>query len=118
MKRWMMISCCLLALACQENEFSEVEASSFAACGVGNAEDLPWLQDMLAQYNGQGHGCPILEVIQGVYQKETVFMVYAGGPACLTCTGAQVVDCEGNTLFVCEPEKDKKIKKRKLVWKK
>lgn len=116
MKLLISIISCFLLLGCQEYEFADMEESRRTACGK-KAEDMPWLKKLLETYNAQDHACPILQVEQGIYKKETVFLVYAGGPACLTC-GAEVVDCEGETVFTCDREEEKKIKKRQLIWEK
>lgn len=117
MKLFITIISCLLLLGCQEYEFADMEERSRTACGK-KAEDMPWLQEMIDAYYDKPDGphCRLWSVEQGVYRGQTVFMVNVGGALCCTCAGASVLDCQGEVVFVCESDKEKKIRKRQLIW--
>jgi len=116
MKLFISVICSLLLLGCQEYDFADLEEKSTSACG--GAESLPWLRDMInASYeNTDSPYCQLWSVEQGIYRRQTVFVMQLGGALCCTCAGASVVDCRGEVIFVCEPDKEKKIKKRQIIW--
>jgi len=116
----LLLSLCLL-LACQEIEYPplEGEAALSEICGTTNPmQDLPWLKEMVdeGQSDSESYYCQLYKVEQGTYNNKQVFVAQISGALCCTCAGNTVYDCEGELLFVCEPDKEEKISDLKEIW--
>jgi len=113
-----IVLCFLLLCGCYAEEWNDMEERGATACGT-SIEDMPWLKEMIADVynNPDSQHCQLWSVEQGIYKGQTVFALQVGGALCCPCAGAAVYDCRGELVFVCEPEKEKKIKKRTLAWK-
>jgi hypothetical protein len=107
---------CLLLLGCQAQEWPDLEEDVSTACNLDRATDLPWLQAMIKKSDNIEGGCEVFRVDQGSYQGKTVFIPYMTGALCCIC-GNVVYDCQGEVVFSCEPDKEKKIKRKKTIWK-
>jgi len=120
MKKLLIIFACLMALGCQEYEYPNLEAEASGVCGVTDPlKELSWLKAMIDQYyeDPESQYCQLGRVEQGVFQGKMVFIpIVGGGALCCPCLGNPVVDCEGETLFVCDPDKEEQVKNRTLIW--
>lgn len=116
MKTLLFVLSSLLLLGCQAREWVDLEESVSNACNLDKATDLPWLQEMINNSSNNEGSCEVFRVDQGRYKGETVFIPYMSGALCCTC-GNVVYDCQGEVVFVCEPDKEKKIKRKKTIWK-
>ena len=119
MKNLLILFFCLTTLSCQEYEYPNLEAETSGICGITNPlKELPWLKAMVDQYyeEPESQHCQLWRVERGVYQGKTVFIPTFNGVLCCLCIGNSVIDCEGKTLFVCDPDKEKQVKSRTLIW--
>ncbi|MDF9800521.1 hypothetical protein OKW21_005784 [Catalinimonas alkaloidigena] len=117
---FLLLPILLLTLACQEIDFDNGEEVIVSnACGVDKPlEELPWLKEIVDEYkNNPGSDyCQVYQIVQGLYQGESVFIIQVSGALCCTCAGKAVYNCEGEAVFVCEPEEEKKIRELKVIW--
>ncbi len=111
-----ILLCCLLMFGCQAYELEDLEERTSFACNVDDATDLPWLKEMIEQAEGRQGVCQTSRVDQGTYRGETVFISYVSGALCCTCHGNAVLNCQGDLLFVCDSDKEGKIKHKKAIW--
>ncbi len=109
-----ILLCCLAMLGCQASEFDDLEERTAFACNQDKATDLPWLKEMIEQAGDQDI-CQVFRVDQGEYKGETVFIPYVSGALCCIC-GNAVYNCQGDVVFVCDYDKEDKIKNKKTIW--
>lgn len=113
--RSIILLCCLLMFGCQTTEWDDLEESASSACNLDRATDLPWLREMIEQSENEQGVCQVFRVDQGKYKGETVFIPYVSGALCCTC-GNAVYNCRGDVVFVCDRDKEDKIKRKKMIW--
>lgn len=105
--------------SCEPNGIVNPEVVSTTACGTPNPlEEVDWLKVRIEAASGPATEdyCHMVEIIQGDYLGETVFIPILSGHLCDTC-GNAVYNCKGEEVFVCDQEKEAKIKNKKVIWK-
>ena len=110
-----ILLCCLLMFGCQASELGDLEERTSSACNLDETTNLPWLREMIEQSKNEQGVCQVFRVDQGKYKGETVFIPYMTGALCCTC-GNVVYNCRGKIVFVCDRDKEDKIKRKKMIW--
>lgn len=100
---------------CTSTSPASEEATASLICGAVNPSELPWLKDMIEE--SVDKTCTIYEVYSAVHNGKEVFLIRVTGPLCDTCAGEAVYNCEGKSVYFCNPEEDKLLTGKKLVWK-
>ena len=84
-------------------------------CGVKDpAKNLPWISKMM-EYHGEY--CSVYSIYTGDYKGQHIIMVAVSGALCCTCSGYTIYDCEGNVIFSCNPDEEKRIADKKMIFK-
>lgn len=100
---------------CTSTSPASEEAPASVICGVVDPSTLSWLKEMIEE--SVEKTCTIYEVYSAHYNEREVFLIRVTGPLCDTCAGEAVYNCEGKSVYFCNPEEDKLLTGKKLVWK-
>jgi hypothetical protein len=104
----------VLALMFSCSGLGEAEREKInSSCSIDSIEDLPWV-DLSIKENPDW--CHVVVVYEGKYDGKIVVIPVVSGALCCTCAGNAVYDCKGELLFVCEPDKEKEITDKKIIW--
>lgn len=116
--KYLYIILCILILSasCNKEELAREQLADI--CNTSDpVRELMWVKELLNKPDSDTQGCYTAILIQGIYHNKTVFVFgISGGPLCCPCAGNPVFNCEGELVFSCNPEEEKKIKNRKVIW--
>ncbi len=91
-----------LTVSCETAEYNP-EGQPVGVCNVKDPlKDLAWLREEVENFKGsmaKGGSCA-MTVKRATYQQETVFLIYAWGPACCGCSGI-LYNCAGEVVKSC-----------------
>jgi hypothetical protein len=83
---------------------------------VDPAEELPWLRDMIDDYETTPvETTQYIYIVQGTYKKQTVFIHMNCCPYCDSVT--PVLNCQGELLFYYSDARSAEIAHKKVIWK-
>lgn len=84
-------------------------------CNGTNPKELIWLQQKIAELNGDEFMRPYSFITEARYRGEVVFVIRICCPMCLT-TPPPVYNCAGVELFDESDERFERLKDEKLYW--
>jgi len=91
------------------------EKPATIACGVADPiKNLPWIRERIEK--SEQETCTIFAVYSARYKNRDVILIRITGPLCDTCAGEAVYNCEGEGVYFCDPEEDKNLTNKKLIW--